>query len=921
MKIVRQLLTLPIVLTLCLTISASSVAADVAQGEREFLLQLLDRGLFDLAEQFCQRRLQGQANANERADWESILSECQQQHAWFMDDDSRNGLISQSAQRISEFLESNTPTAEKDILLRVRHLELLAAAGVMEQTVQAPLSSSFRPDRSKATDAIPSEFRRVTSSTQFALEAAHQGDTIGNALLKQIDEIRRDVDSDVVRTARERIRMALAEMTFTRARLGPSTESAMLITEADDLFDQLQKTVTQDTLRFRCRIILTEIQLERGDFSAFKLRFGNVSSSAGTSSERAQAAALKIRSLLFQGQPSEALQEYVQASKDELTLTQELQTLRLQALLELMELLHYLDDSPQRTEAKTKTADEFTQLQTRTLSLTSGVWRQRCLRLIDHFQRVLQVGPEVARDLNQASILVELNKVNDARHLLQSLVKRLSSTDRNLAAKVLVQSGNLSVGLKDWKSASIDFERATDLFVESKDDAAAAAADLLRVYVTGQQWDSDSASGVTEQHYREAIEQHLQRFPNQSTAAEVREWRARLLKNIDPLGSARDLLAIVSANRVAGEASAGLARTPSKSCEQLCLAGDLLLEAMARGPNAAAPAATPGEADSGSMLIQLSAAFNTEMNAFALANSSSPCPDLAFLEAQQLGLLLLQRLPTNATWSTMSSDARRLQNSMQDVVQTQTPTPAEASVRSNLQQSHANATEGLKHRAILLCDALIVLSSIRQLEDSATYESAQASLLKQSATDRFRVASQLMRQLGEKKNPIAGDAQLAHVIIRLVTLSEPADKAFMTIDNRIEQLRMLRPLSAVLGSNAAIDRAIAELVELPLAESQLNTVAGIMSHSPPVTGSSSASGSSSALSTRRFWQLVQKKTKPGQDAWFEASLQMAILAEAAGEKKEAVRILGIVSVLHPEWGTPSRKVRAEELRLRLEKTP
>jgi hypothetical protein len=684
------------------------------------------------------------------------------------------------------------------------------------------------------------------------------------------------------------------------------------------LFDQLQKTVTEDALRFRCRIVLAEIQLERNDFSAFKLRFGNVSSSAGTSSERAQAAALKIRSLLVQGQPSEALQEYVQASKDGLTLTQELQTLRLQALLELMELLYYLDDSPQRTEAKTKTADEFTQLQIKTLALTSGVWRQRCLRLIDHFQRVQQVGPEVARDLNQASILVELNKVNDARHLLQSLVKRLSSTDRNLAAKVLVQSGNLSVDLKDWKSAAIDFERATDFFVESKDEAAAAAADLLRVYVTGQQWDSDSASGVTEQHYREAIERHLERFSNQSTATEVREWRARLLRNVDPLGSARDLLAIVSADRVAREASTGLARTPSRSCEQLCLVGDLLLEAMARGSSSITPPSTPGETDSDRLLTQLSAAFDTEVKAFVLANSSSPCPDTAFFEAQQLGLLLRQRLPTNAAWSTMNSDARRLQNLMRDAVQT--PTPAEASVRSDLQQNHlqqsnAHATEGLKHRAILLCDALIVLSAIRQLEDSATYESAQASLLKQSATDRFRVASQLMRQLGEKKNPIAGDAQLAHVVIRLVTLSEPADKAFMTVDNRIEQLRMLRPLSAVLGSNTAIDRAIAELVELPLSESQLNAVAGIMSHSPQVTGSSSA------LSTRRFWQLVQKKTRPGQDAWFEASLQMAILAEAAGEKKEAVRILGIVSVLHPEWGTPSRKVRAQELRLRLEKTP
>jgi hypothetical protein len=40
---------------------------------------------------------------------------------------------------------------------------------------------------------------------------------------------------------------------------------------------------------------------------------------------------------------------------------------------------------------------------------------------------------------------------------------------------------------------------------------------------------------------------------------------------------------------------------------------------------------------------------------------------------------------------------------------------------------------------------------------------------------------------------------------------------------------------------------------------------------------------------------------------------MALNAEADGDRKEATRILGVVSVLHPDWGSPQRKARADEL--------
>ena len=71
----------------------SQIRAEVADGEREFVQQLLDRAMHGLAEQFCFRQLEGLHDVNHLATWEMMLSECQQQHAWNMDADSRNGMI------------------------------------------------------------------------------------------------------------------------------------------------------------------------------------------------------------------------------------------------------------------------------------------------------------------------------------------------------------------------------------------------------------------------------------------------------------------------------------------------------------------------------------------------------------------------------------------------------------------------------------------------------------------------------------------------------------------------------------------------------------------------------------------------------------------------------------------------------------
>ena len=91
-------------------LTATTAFAQLPDGERELVQQLVDRAFFDLAEQFCRQRLEDRADMNVRSEWEFLLSESHQQHAWWLDSDSRVEMIRMAAHRITDFLKRNSAT-------------------------------------------------------------------------------------------------------------------------------------------------------------------------------------------------------------------------------------------------------------------------------------------------------------------------------------------------------------------------------------------------------------------------------------------------------------------------------------------------------------------------------------------------------------------------------------------------------------------------------------------------------------------------------------------------------------------------------------------------------------------------------------------------------------------------------------------
>ena len=902
---------------------ASQIRADVADGEREFVQQLLDRAMYSLAEQFCYRQLEGLHDVNHLATWEIMLSECQQQHALNMDADSRNGMIRESAERLTEFLRNNAPSAENDLMLRVRQIELLSTAGLMEEIIQSPISSVQLLPAATTTTSEGLPPRRLSTETKFATEAIHQAGTLAESLLTQIEEVRREVDRDAIRTARERTRMVLTDVAFVRYRLADAKESKKLREEAEILIEQMQKTTSDDGLRFRSRLMLAEIQLDQKDFAAFKLRYGNTQAAATSQNEKASAAALKIRSLLQQGLPSEALQEYVEASKNGLALTQELQTLRLEGLLQLLELLYQLDESPQRMELQNKTQLEFQQLRDKTLALTTGVWRQRCVRIADHFDRVLQVGPDAALELEYVAELVDDGDIATARQRLQSLAQRLSTKSPILAARVQLQAGNLSIRMREWPIAKEELQLAKEKFQAANDLPGAAAADLLRVYVIGQQWNSGSSGEVTEADYHSAIESHLSAFPMQKTVTQARDWKARLLRASSPLKAAREFLDLAALSETS---STSLAAEPvqsqpmsSEQMLRLCLAGDCLIDALGT------PQKSSVDDDSSYVteLKTLRDEFLTRAVEAELEQAESTSQYSLILKCQQSGLVFIEPLPVTSNWPEMLSNSRMLLESQQtferaapgqpEAANEETPSADTSTSSQKLTPSENTDLQYLQSHAKTIGHAMIVLGSVRQLANVDDYQTSLTVLKSLLRKDRLAVAQSLIRQMNPEAAASPGDVQLALFLISLVTESPETSPPALTVDDRLVELHLLQALGRVAKSTTAYDRCLNDLLSLTLDEAQIARTAEIVTQS-----AGGQPSTTSKQNAKRFWQSVQKRTKAGQDAWLESSLQLALTAESTGDKKEAAKILGVVDVLHPEWGTPARKTRADELRSRLE---
>ncbi|MDA1229557.1 MAG: hypothetical protein O2856_02160 [Planctomycetota bacterium] len=840
---------------------------DVADGERAFVQQLQSRQFFDLAEQFCQRQSDNCRTVDDRAAWQSMLADCREEHAWMLHEPGRTQILTHAVQSITEFVRKESPRAELDLLLRVRQVEILTSIARIDATV--------------------SELGPKAAAAPLATQSITEGLQLAEAMLQQIDQIRRQIESSVARTARDRIRYVTAELLLLQAR--QKSSDTTLRAKAADAAEQLMRSSSDDDMRFRARSLLAESLLDSNDFKGFELSVTSLTSAAGSQAQQISIAALKIRGLLRRGQPSEALQLTLDLETQGLR-SEQLSTMRLASLLALFELLHQLDAA----ELRQKTADEFRLLSRRLIPAVNGVWRDCCTRISLRFSHVDKFGVEAATAIESVGDLIGAGDLAAARNTLLQMKPEFERSNPTIAATLLMQAGDLAIRMTDWQAAETDLSSAIALFQATKNCEQEAASDLLRIYAMGRNWDAADArrdvdSDVLQTAYRMALEQHIATYNLSTTTSKAREWRAMLIRTSDPVEAAEELLTLVD----------GIS---DDQPPRLIQAGQILIEAAFQS----GPTVPPVDFD---RIVTAITDWNGKVEACLARSADSATSKVtanrhrAVFEIQQSIFSLQRRWSANDDWKKLADDttSRLLQLAAAGAT----------GLAGDAREVTVNDQESFVPEATANGHAILALTACRRLLGVDLLKEYRATLLASSDLDRRRFVTLLLHQASESKDVIPGDPQLGFLALDLLLNNELTAQP---VARQLEQLTAILGASKVADNFEQFDSIITVLTARSLTDEQLQATAFLLQRRSELR----AGGTSSKDTARTFWQSVLTRSKSGDDQWLEASLQLATIAVQERRIMDAAKVINVIDALHPDWGTPERKARAAAMKAELE---
>ncbi|MEZ6059141.1 MAG: hypothetical protein R3C19_02150 [Planctomycetaceae bacterium] len=174
-------------------LAAQPVARDRADRmEARFVDQISRRLLFETAEQHCRQQIAAQSDAERQAFWHLKLCDVYRRHAWFASAANRQSLLAQSVETITLFLESAVVSPETELLLRldqVSSLKLIAETSAVIDRAGHLVSSTNHDSEPHKAD-------------QPSLATIDKGIELADALMTQLETVRRNLDSEAVRDIR-----------------------------------------------------------------------------------------------------------------------------------------------------------------------------------------------------------------------------------------------------------------------------------------------------------------------------------------------------------------------------------------------------------------------------------------------------------------------------------------------------------------------------------------------------------------------------------------------------------------------------------------------------------------------------------------------------------------------------------------------
>ncbi len=852
----------PLILLMTASLHAAlAFDAERDRAERLFLHQLTERQLFDLAEQYCRQQMIRSPETDVQGRWQLRLCQTRQKHAWYAAAVDRNELLNQSLEQLTDFLKDRTPNPGRQLELRLQQARILGQSVRMRIYLSEAGHLFGREKRHVLTGGNELNSVRLEPSL---IAVANRGIAIAEALLEQLDQLRKDLTPDMARRFRNDGRLVLAELHSLKWQLQLSSEHSAddadsTLRDAETLLNLIMRSTRDRDVKSMAGWLSAEVALRSGDDEQFNLKVSN--QSASSSLDR-PFTLLRVRALLRQQEASDALQ-LLSTSPDATTLArQQLSWLQMETLLGRIELASLLHDS---TLLKKSTA-AFTAAHGELRPILRGVFRECVERTVQRFHLVTEVGAEVANLVEQVEYVHAAKGVAAALRLIDVAISRLPTKEYDRPrAGLLLRAGELLIEARKWSEAHSRLASSAILYERLGESSRHAAADLLKVFTLAQLSAEPTPQHptVSSQEYLAALENHLSTFEDQPTASRAQQWMLQQVRAADPLRAAVLVLSMVdNAANADGE------------LELLLDCGRLLAAVPLRQHDRRAEA----------------------MKLFRERASNISARSDEFEEVHLAPLWLRLLTLTAAEDSSGARDWNDVDKRLHAVL-SQLPL-------SRLRQD----TE--------LFEQFVVLEAVTAARTASTVarlDRAVTNLL--TLTDESLVNSiKSLHALFTNDEPVVGDVWLARTTESLVRRLLAEEESQLTAKTVLLVLPVAVSAANLTGQHQLRDQILQSVTEQSFDNSILLNIADTL----VLADNAKQPEAATSPGVRRFWLMVIRSNASGSDSWLEASLQLAKISAQQQKHDEARRRLGVVQALYPNWGSADRLRRAAELTRQLQ---
>lgn len=830
-------------------------------ADEQFLRQLTERRFFDLAEEHCLREFGRASDIDRKAWWQLSLCRIYEQHAWFADSASRGGLLNQSVEKLAEFLTDNAATAEHEFDLRLQQIRTLTQS-VRMAIIQAEAGNLFGKTPAAVAD-------RIRPQQKVTVDRAIQ---LTEGMMTRLEEVRRDLDSIFARDIRDACRIALAELHAIRFQLNanqPLQQDDADRTAGELLANQTIRSASRPQQKRNARWLLAELSLTASNHQQFELLIGAAKRKEGEN-DLFVAEFLQIRNLLRKQEATAAFNLASETSGRTALQIQQLEWLKLEATLGFLELASQLNDEP-----LIRTADQAFQKQLiRTRQTNAGVFRDAAETTIRRYDLIQSVGTKIADLTEEIDRERATGNASHAFSLLEQALSQLSDEFPRARAALLLRAGEILIERKDWVTARQNLRKASELFEFEKQTSQQAVSDILQIYAQAQIWSQSTHDQAEQkQRYVSALESHIRRFPQGTTTNRARAWLLQVIESVDAVRATSLAMDIFDS-------------APDKAARMKALqqAGELL---------------SPFEGGVAVKSPELLESFRKRVAKLENDPGKYSIASVATIRLCLLEFDLATADVSDANWSEFDSRLSAIGGDLPDDLMT--VHTSDAAVENSSVQLRWSLLDGI--------------IAARQPSNEERQEVAERRLQDLEGEGAIAAIKFLSQQLKDEQIN-AGDVWLARLNQQLIskTLDEKSETEQQQF--ALQLLPHVVRAARVTGEDSLRSRVLGIVFTGPLNGQQMATVVDAISSSASSKVKNNG-GDTATLS--EFWRTVIRKNKQGTEPWLEAWLQLATIAAGAGKTDEARQQLDVTQALYPDWGTPARRKRVEDLQKSLQK--